>query len=101
MLAIYPYYQNILADKQAQIAKIKRMKELHAKTGKRTQYKFEQQIKGKANLNFIDVETVDQDAEPAQDKDFAYYDQLLTQYELDLKEIQAMSETIEEDVIGS
>lgn len=74
MLAMYPYYQNILGDKQAQIAKIKRMKELHAKTGKRTQYKFEQQIKGKANLNFIDVETVDPEEEPAPDKDFAYYD---------------------------
>lgn len=101
MLAMYPYYQNILAEKQAQIAKIKRMKELHAKTGKRTQYKFEQQIKGKANLNFIDVETVDQEQEPAQEKDFAYYDQLLTQYEQDLKEIQTMSETIEDDVIDS
>ena len=56
---MYPYYQNILADKQAQIAKIKKIKELYAKTGKRSQYKFEQQIKGKANLNFIDVETVE------------------------------------------
>lgn len=98
---MYPYYQNILGDKQAQIAKIKRMKELHAKTGKRTQYKFEQQIKGKANLNFIDVETVDPEEEPAPDKDFAYYDQLLSQYEQDLKEIQTMSETIEDDVIDS
>lgn len=77
---MYPYYQNILADKQAQITKIKKMKELQAKTGKRTHYKFEQQIKGKANLNFIDVETVNQE-EPTQEKDFAYYDQLLSQYE--------------------
>jgi hypothetical protein len=36
MLAMYPYYQNILADKQAQIAKIKKIKELYAKTGERS-----------------------------------------------------------------
>lgn len=73
MLAMYPYYQNVLADKQAQINKIKKMKETYARTGKHTQYKFEEKIKGRANLNFIDVETVKQEDEK-EIKDFAYYD---------------------------
>jgi hypothetical protein len=58
LLSIYPYYQNILADKQKQIQKIKKMKDEYAKTGKRAQYKFEEKIKGRNNLSYIDVEIV-------------------------------------------
>jgi hypothetical protein len=102
LLALYPYYQNILSDKQAQIRKIKKMKEEFAKTGKRTQYKFEEKIKGKANLSYIDVDIVDEEeASKDHNKDFEYYDQLLAQYEHDLKDIQSMSESIEDDVIDN
>jgi hypothetical protein len=37
------------------------MKEEHLKSGKRSRYSFEDKIRGKSNLNFIDVETVNQD----------------------------------------
>ena len=43
------------------------MKDEQVKSGKRTRYAFEDKIKGKSNLNFIDVETVDT---PDDDRDF-------------------------------
>ena len=43
------------------------MKDEQVKSGKRAQYAFEDKIKGKSNLNFIDVEIVDS---PDDDRDF-------------------------------
>ena len=61
------------------------MKEEQAKTGKKTRYAFEEKIKGKSNLNFIEVETVTEDVD--EKKDFEYYEKLLADYERDMKEI--------------
>ena len=43
------------------------MKEEHAKSGKQTKYAFEGKIRGKSNLNFIEIESV---TEPDSDKEF-------------------------------
>jgi len=93
MLQIYPYYQRVLAENQERINKIKRVREEGRKPGAR--YKFEERIKGRSNLNTIDVETV----EVKPDADQEYYDKILRDYEAELKEIQTLSEAIEEDVI--
>lgn len=60
MLELYPYYQERLKEKQRLINKIKREKERIARGERPAKYGFEEQIKGKSNLNFIDVETVDE-----------------------------------------
>ncbi len=93
LLEMYPYYQRVLQEKQDRINKIKKQREEGMTS--RTKYKFEEKIRGKSNLSFIDVETV----EEKPDKDQEYFERIIKDYEEELKEIQLMSSSIDEDVI--
>jgi hypothetical protein len=73
------------------------MKEEIAKSGKSVKYGFEEKIRGKNNLNFIDVESIET---PDYDKEFQYYEKILRDYENNMKEIKEMSNAIEDDVIN-
>lgn len=96
LLDVYPYYQEKLRDRQASIKRIKGMRDEVERQGKVSKYKFEDKIRGRNNLNFIDVETV---AHSPKEHDYAYYEQFLAEYQKDLVEIQKLHSTIEEDVI--
>eukprot|EP00347_Sterkiella_histriomuscorum_P017245 403350129 len=97
LLALYPYYQKKLSQKQNQIQKVKLKMEREAKDNKTYKYKFELQLKGgRGNLaprddpNIIDVEFNDN----SQEKDIEYYNELLKQYERDQQEIQKMNQAL-------
>ena len=65
MLDTYPYYQEKLRNRQKLINRAKRVKEDLEKSGRPIKYRFEEQIRGRANLynistpnpNVIDIET--------------------------------------------
>jgi hypothetical protein len=71
----------VLQEKQDRINKIKKQREEGMTS--RTKYKFEEKIRGKSNLSFIDVETV----EEKPDKDQEYFERIIKDYEEELKEI--------------
>ncbi|CDW83616.1 UNKNOWN [Stylonychia lemnae] len=101
LLATYPYYQKRLAERQRAIEKARRKSEQEEKDQRPIRYKFEERIRGRANLapqqysDILDVEPVDD----TQEKEYEKYQQILEDYQKDFDEIKNLSQTIEPDVI--